>query len=125
MGCRQRPLDVTESPQLTITVHRAAARVVITLAGELDIAVEDEVGNLVAAAVADPGLTSLHVDVTGITYTGSSGLTTLLSARQTALDHGLDFTLGACDGAPVTRLIALFGLDVVLDIGPNTAANTG
>jgi anti-anti-sigma factor len=116
---------ITDLPHLTMSVHRTAERVVITLAGEMDIAIEEAVRDLVIAAVVDSGLTALHVDVTGITFFGSSGLSSVLSARETALDHGLDFTLGVGDAAPVARLIALFGLDAMLDIRPHQITTPG
>ena len=97
--------------QLTITLDRSARAIVITLVGALDMVVEEDVDEFVSKALANPvGLSALHVDTTGITFIGSSGLRTLLSARRAALDKGLTFTLGLADSGPVQRMVDLFGL---------------
>ena len=93
-----------------MTVSRTGETVAITLVGELDLAVEAQVAEVVASVVTEAGITALHVDATRISFIGSSGLRSLILAREAALDHQLTFTLDMADPGPVQRLVCLFGL---------------
>jgi anti-anti-sigma factor len=106
----QRDDRTTVTPQLTMTATKTARSITVTLVGALDLAVEVEAREFVASAVAELGITALHIDATRVTFIGSSGLRTLILARQAALDHELTFTLGLTDPGPVQRLVTLFGL---------------
>lgn len=93
-----------------MTATHTAHTIAVTLVGELDVAVETEAREFVASVVEEPGVTALHIDATQVTFIGSSGLRTLILARQTALDHELAFTLDVTNPGPVQRLVTLFGL---------------
>jgi anti-anti-sigma factor len=108
---RAHPIE--SAPQLTTTVSRTAETISITFVGELDLAVETEVAELVASAVTQEGVTALHIDATRVTFCGSSGLRSLILAREAALDHQLTFTLDMADPGPVQRLVTLFALSNV------------
>ena len=99
-----------------MTVSHTADRFAITLVGELDLTVENEVAELVASVVAQDGITAPHIDATRVTFCGSSGLRTLILAREAALDHQLAFTLDTADPGPVQRLVTLFGLSSLWSI---------
>ena len=68
------------------------------------------------------GCTALHLDVTVVTFVGSAGLSSLLEARQAALERGLAFTLGVGDAIPVVGLVGLlFGMEAMFDLWPHQA----
>lgn len=98
------------APQLTMTVSHTVDTIVVTLAGELDLVVEQAVDDYIAYAVTEPGFTALRLDVTLITFIGSSGLRSLIAAERMAIDHGLTFALDMADSGPVERLVTMFGL---------------
>lgn len=107
---RATSLADSRSGQLTITVTFAGTRATIALIGELDIAVVAEVGEVVRLVVASEGLTDLHLDATRVTFIDSTGLATLVRARQTAADYLLVFTLATTHSGPVVRVVGLCGL---------------
>lgn len=53
---------------------------------------------------------SLLVDVAGVSFADSSGLRSLMLARQTALDRGVNFTLRAPTNGVVRKRLTLAGL---------------
>ena len=95
---------------LISTVTRVENTICITVTGQLDLAVEDQLTRLVSAAASTPDLVALHFDLTPITFIDSSGLRGLIRSSQLALDKELDFTLNVADDGPVARLLDLTGL---------------
>ena len=106
----ERHQRITVDEHLTISVHRVADTVVITLTGEMDLAVEERIRDAVAAAVSSTWLGAMRIDANAIGFLDASGVRSLLLARQTAEDHGLSFTLGMSSPGPVCRILALCGL---------------
>ncbi|WP_190079672.1 STAS domain-containing protein [Streptomyces longisporoflavus] len=101
-------------------VHSGIARV--TLAGELDMDTSRRVRDAVASCLATRP-TSLCLDLTGISFCDCAGLSTLLTARITALEAGADFLVEGL-GTPVARLLSLIGADSVFT-GRQTPASAG
>jgi anti-anti-sigma factor len=85
---------------------------VLTLTGELDLAsspaLEEELGKL-----RDPEF--LIVDLRGLEFIDSTGLSVLVKAHQGAQEAGRGFGL-VKGGAQVQRLLALTGLDERLTV---------
>ncbi len=106
----ERRQRMTVDEQLTISVDRVANTVVVTLTGEMDLAVEERIRDAIAAAVCSTGIGAMRVDANAIRFLDASGVRSLLLARQTAEDHGLSFTLGTSSPGPVFRILALCGL---------------
>ena len=92
-----------------LSVRYTGSEATITLMGELDIAVVDDVRDVVNLVVAHEGLTVLHLDVTSVRFMDSTGLMILVRAWQVALDHSLTFTLATEQYGPVDRVIDLCG----------------
>jgi anti-anti-sigma factor len=105
---RRHRIKVDE--QLTISVDRVAGVVVVTLTGEMDLAVEERIRGAVATAISSVGVGAMRVDANAIRFLDASGVRSLLLARQTAEDHGLSFTLGISSPGPGCRILALCGL---------------
>ena len=93
--------------QLITTVSHVEKTVCITLAGPLDLVVEDELTGVVDAATSTADAETLHFDLTRVTFIDSSGLRGLIQSSQSALDKGLAFTIDVQEGVPVSRLLDL------------------
>ena len=100
---------MSDEAQLTISIIVAAGSVRVQVAGELDMAVETELVETVANAIADNDASTLDLDVTHVKFIDSSGLRALLFCRDNAERSGLDMTLTAGDG-PVSRLLDVAGV---------------
>ncbi|WP_051323842.1 STAS domain-containing protein [Candidatus Solirubrobacter pratensis] len=91
---------------LTSGVREGAVDVVI--AGDLDMAaafrLEPEIDRLIAL----PGIDALVLDVGGIEFVDSTGLSALLAIRERATQLGIEFTLARPSEA-VRRILALTG----------------
>jgi anti-sigma B factor antagonist len=85
----------------------------LVLAGELDLAVSDELGRLLAAALAQS--VRIRLDLAQVTFMDCAVLGVLvLAARQAEAAGG---RLGISDCSPlVQRLLALTSLDGVLGV---------
>jgi anti-anti-sigma factor len=100
------------APQLAITMDFPPGAVIVRLVGEMDLSTEVAVKGAVARALVqtDPSM-MLQVDVADVSFIDSSGLRSLILARQAALDHGTDFALRAPAGGLVGRRLNLCGLN--------------
>jgi anti-sigma B factor antagonist len=91
--------------------------VVVSLVGEMDLSTEAVVKAALARGLAHTDSTTmLQVDVAGVSFIDSSGLRSLILARQEVLDHGLDFALRAPEHGVVGRRLALCGLGHVFGV---------
>lgn len=98
---------------LRVTSRRTGPRVVVTLAGELDMAgtaaVVDEVRHHLAGAVE-----VLEIDGAGLDFVDSVGLRALLSLQTEAGAAGVRF--GVAASPHLTRLLRLTGLGDMLTL---------
>ncbi|MEV5428032.1 STAS domain-containing protein [Streptomyces sp. NPDC052701] len=105
---------------LNITHRDTAAGPVLHVAGELDYdqagALRQEVGGLPLS----PGQ-CLVVDLSGLEFCDSTGITALLAARQHALAAGAGIALAAVP-PNLLRVLAVVGLDQVFTFLPGSTA---
>jgi anti-sigma B factor antagonist len=98
------------SPSATFGVSRTAGVTVLTAVGELDITVTAELGDLLAAELAQrPPV--LAVDAGAVTFCAARALTVLINAATDALAAGVPFVL-------VTRRRAVLRPLIVLGLQP-------
>ena len=95
-----------------ISPHVAVAR----LTGRLDIASAADVKRLFSSTVAD-GHSHLVVNLEGVTYIDSSGLSALVSGLRTARQAGGDLRIAAA-GVQPSALFVLTSLDQVFRLYP-------
>ena len=93
--------------------------VVVALRGELDVTCAAEATAAVTVGAA-PGQLVI-VDLAGLHFIDCAGLRALAAAQRQARQDGGDVLLAAPDGL-VRRLLALTGLDSVLDTYPSVTA---
>ncbi|MER5427565.1 STAS domain-containing protein [Streptomyces sp. NPDC002588] len=104
------------TPSLTLHTRATPAGVVIELVGDLD---HDTVGDFRAAL---PGLglragQQLVLDLGGLTFCDSSGITVLIAARNHALAADAGIALAAVPDR-VSRVFRIVGLDQVFPTHP-------
>ncbi|MEU4543130.1 STAS domain-containing protein [Nonomuraea dietziae] len=101
---------------LTITDRDAAAGPVVEVDGDLDYAHAAALRRQVERLTLRPGQ-CLVIDLAGLRFCDSSGITALLAARQHALAAGADIALAAVP-ANTLRILAVIGLDQIFTIHP-------
>lgn len=104
------PFDVTQT--LTGDVMR------VEVAGEVDMATADALAEALASALGTAGVSRVVVDLAGVTFLASSGITALVRANQLAGTLRTGFLLTGCRPG-VAQVLAMTGVDRVLTItGP-------
>ena len=86
------------------TARRPDGTLVLSLAGELELATAPRLQEAVTAALTPAGL-PLLLDLTSLTYIDSAGLGALLQAKRTALRQGSDLWLLGVGNQPWSRLV--------------------
>ncbi|MYV39972.1 anti-sigma factor antagonist [Streptomyces sp. SID1328] len=104
---------------LNITHHDALTGPVLHVAGDLDYAEATVLREQVESLALSPGQ-NLVIDLSGLEYCDSTGLTVLLAARQRAQTASADMALAAVP-ADTLRILTLTGLDQIFTIHPGSA----
>ncbi|MFD8734102.1 STAS domain-containing protein [Streptomyces sp. NPDC059618] len=107
---------------LTITARDAATGPVLEVTGDLDHATASELRR----AVDGLALTAGHllvVDLAGLDFCDSSGISALLAARGLATEQGARMALAAVP-ANTARILGIVGLDQVFSIHPDVSVAT-
>ena len=106
-----------QRPEFALTVSSDDGVRVVAVRGELDL---DTMSELNAALAADEGLAATVIDLRGLTFIDSSGVSGVLAASRRARDAGS--RLACVPGQPqIQRVFELTGVDTVLEWvdGPN------
>lgn len=91
---------------------------VVTVSGDLDLATVPRLDTELAGVLAgDPGVERVVVDLSGVDFVDSSGLTALIKSNRRAKEDGLAFVLRSPSDR-VMRTLKLTQLETVLDIEP-------
>ncbi len=88
--------------------------VVVSVTGEVDIATTVQLSQALGAGLRR-GAKGLVCDLTGVSFLGAAGMTTLVLARRRAVAWGTWFDV-VCPQPTARRVIALLGLDAVLSL---------
>ncbi|WP_328498590.1 STAS domain-containing protein [Streptomyces sp. NBC_00414] len=106
--------------RLTLRTRTAPAGAVIELAGDLDHHSAPEVRAALPGLHLHPGQ-QLVLDLGGLTFCDSSGITVLIAARNHALAAGAGIALAAVPEL-VSRIFRMVGLDQVFAVHPTVKA---
>ena len=106
--------------QLTIRTRTTPAGPVLELTGELDHASFSQVRELLPALTLHRGQ-QLVIDLAGVTFCDSSGITALIAARNHALAARAGIALAAVPGH-ISRIFGIVGLDQVFPMHPTAQA---
>ncbi|MEV8553939.1 STAS domain-containing protein [Streptomyces glaucescens] len=105
---------------LDITTRDTATGPVLEITGDLDYASATRLRVLLPTLVLGPGR-RLVLDLAGMTYCDSSGITALIAARAQAEDAGAGFALAAVPDHTL-RVLRIVGLDQVFALLPGSEA---
>jgi anti-anti-sigma factor len=108
--------------ELVIVVRTSGVWNVIALAGELDFHTAAQVRVAVEAQELGPGR-RLVVDLGGLTFCDSSGITAMLVAQRLAVAADSSLVLAAVPDR-IARTFTLAGLDPLFVVHPTTADAT-
>lgn len=103
---------------LSITHRETPAGPLLRLSGDLDFHQAPELREQVDQLRLISGQ-CLVIDLSGLRFCDSSGITVFLAARQRALDAGADVALSAVP-ANLLRVLTLVGLDQVFTLLPDS-----
>ncbi|MFJ5811133.1 STAS domain-containing protein [Streptomyces sp. NPDC093093] len=107
---------------LTITTRAAATGPVLELTGDLDYATAPELREALDGLTLTSGQL-LVLDLAGLDYCDSSGITTLLAARNLTIQQNAHLALAAVPDN-TARILHIVGLDQIFTIHPDTRAAT-
>lgn len=99
--------------RLEIVNEREGAVPVLRLLGTLDISTVDQLRERTIALLEEEA-PAVTVDLAQVTFVDSSGLGALLAGKKRAMEKGKEYYLLDCP-APLQSLLALVGLDQVID----------
>ncbi|MEV7402813.1 STAS domain-containing protein [Streptomyces sp. NPDC091267] len=108
--------------QLTINARGAATGPVLEITGGLDHRTAPELRRAVDRLTLVAGQL-LVLDLTGLAFCDSSGISALLAAHNLAKEQNADTALAAVP-ADVTRILRIVGLDRVFTVHPDAATAT-
>lgn len=100
--------------EMAVTVH--AGRVVVAVAGDVDMLTAVRLRESVAEAVRLAGAGPVIVDLERVPFLDSSGIQALLDGYHTAMVAGGTLTVRGANGT-VARVLRIVGLDRVLGVG--------
>ncbi|GAA3050898.1 hypothetical protein GCM10010448_37460 [Streptomyces glomeratus] len=104
-----------------VQVHTAAPdRHLVTVTGHLDLHTAHHLADALQPLL-DRGPHTVLVDLSGVTFLDSTGLTCLITAYRTARSTGARLSLIA-PSQPVRKMLELTGVDQILDSYPSPEA---
>ncbi|MET7853483.1 STAS domain-containing protein [Streptomyces avermitilis] len=107
---------------LTITTRDAATGPILEITGDLDHETSPDLRQAIDRLILARGQL-LVLDLAGLQFCDSSGITLLLAARNLAIEAGADTVLAAVP-ANTARVMGIVGLDQVFAFYPDTQAAT-
>ncbi|MFF3095138.1 STAS domain-containing protein [Streptomyces cyaneofuscatus] len=108
---------------LPITIRDAATGPVLEITGDLDHHTAPELRTAMDGLTVAAGQL-LVLDLAGLDFCDSSGISALLSAPSLAVEKDAGIALAAVPANPA-RILGIVGLDQVFAIHPDAAAATG
>jgi anti-sigma B factor antagonist len=103
-----------ESPLLTVRANDVAGAVVVVLAGEIDVDTADVVLDALRLGIVS-GAPAVVADLTEVSFFGSTGISTLITAHELAEQHCRGFHVVAPHRA-VKRPLQVTGVADVLSL---------
>ena len=111
--------DPSSGGGFRVTTSAAPEATTVSVVGSVDMVTAPPFGQAVAAAQAEQPRAVL-IDLSGVDFLGSAGLSVLVDAARRAADGGSAMVIVA-ETHPVVHALAVTGLDSVLTIVPTTA----
>ncbi len=112
---RRKSTVVAPARTLSVGFGRHEGTVVVSVAGEVDVGTAPILGDALEAVIDDQGNLSVCVDLAGMTFIDSTGLSVLVGALKRLRERGGHLTL-ANPSATTLRVLEIVGLTRVLEI---------
>jgi anti-sigma B factor antagonist len=106
---------------LTVQVRREGTTVFVQVGGELDLAAEEPLGELLDALSSQAGVKCLIADFRPITFLDSSGLRLLLKIEMQSRGDDFDFALIPPHG-PAAQALKISGVDKLIKMRESDGA---
>lgn len=98
-----------------LETSRIGDMLVAHLSGELDHCQASSLRGELEEALKSPGITKLHLDLTGVTFMDSSGIGLIIGRYKTMQKRGGRVSAGGMNGE-VDRLFRLGGLHRIIEV---------
>ncbi|SEG73148.1 anti-sigma B factor antagonist [Thermomonospora echinospora] len=112
--------DTVAHPAIQVTSRRLAARTVVAIEGELDIASAAALREKLFAEFRR-ARAAVVLDLSGVSFCDAAGLSVLVAARRRARLLGLSLSLAA-PRPSMSRLLQITGLQRSFDVCPTAGA---
>ena len=99
----------------SVRIERVDGVLHVALAGEIDLAIAEQVGALGEAMIVASPVTEVVTDVAGVTFIDSTGISALVRLHNAAEQSGAPFRVDPASPS-VRRLLTVTGLDGVLRV---------
>lgn len=107
---------------VSVDVEHHGGAVVLRVAGELDLLTTPKLSEACDAAL-DDGPAILVIDLTGVTFLASVGMSAIVAVHEAAGDHTKVRVVGG--SRDTMRPITVTGLDNLLDVYPDLSSALG
>jgi anti-sigma B factor antagonist len=106
---------------LDVQIQAHPGQAILVLHGELDLATKSRLHEVVMAQLGVSGLGTLGLDLTGITFLDSTGISVLVELRRQAQERGISTEIVAVSQR-AARVLTIVGLADSFGIPPDPDA---
>ncbi|MGW0874169.1 STAS domain-containing protein [Streptomyces sp. NPDC002740] len=111
-------IEHTDGPQALSVEQRVVGGVhIVTVRGEIDHDVRNVLSNALLSEDATPQPSRIVVDLSGVTFMDSSGITVFVTTHQTVSSTGGWVRIAAAQ-KPVLHVLQLVGIDALITCHP-------
>lgn len=110
----ERDEVIDERQLLVIDQARHGHALVLSVCGELDMRTGPRLRGALATALGAEGCDAVIVDLTGVTFMGSTGIAVLVDANWEATQNSKDLRVVVDQVRPVRRALQASGVDTLL-----------
>ncbi len=89
--------------------------VIVSVVGEIDAYTAPKIRGGIRAAITDPDTTRLRVDLTGVSFLDSSGISALIRCQSEADSHGVALVVANPQAQPL-KVLDMVGLTEFLGV---------
>ncbi|WP_222195411.1 STAS domain-containing protein [Modestobacter italicus] len=103
------PIDI-DPTRIDVRAATSSAGCTITISGEVDSATAPGLRNCLLEVLGRPGTASVEVDLSGVTFLDSAGLSALATAHRAAESAGRQLSMRCGTARAVIRPLQITGL---------------
>lgn len=103
-------------PLNKVTLSKAGSATIATVVGEIDISSAPELRAAITDAIQTSTMPVVVIDLGGVTFLGSPGLSALITAEAQAAERGVQLAVVTGGNRIVLRPLQITGLDMSIPI---------